>query len=74
MVDEAHCHQPTVKRLVLESNPGQEVGRQAPDAAPDTSQASDQRMPPRVYGAAFLLRAARARGRNLRSPRITYST
>jgi hypothetical protein len=28
----------------------------------------------RIYGAAFLLRAAKARGRNFRSPRITYST
>ena len=36
--------------------------------------ASDRRMLSRVYGEAFLLRAARARGRNLRSPRITYST
>jgi hypothetical protein len=36
--------------------------------------ASDKRMVSRVYGAAFLLRAARARARNLRSPRFTYST
>jgi hypothetical protein len=36
--------------------------------------ASDKRLLSRVYGAAFLLRAARARGRNLRSPRIKYST
>jgi 2-keto-4-pentenoate hydratase len=27
-----------------------------------------------AYGADFLLRAAKARGRNLRSPRITYTT
>ena len=36
--------------------------------------ASDKRVLSQVYGAPFLLRAARARGRNLRSPRITYST
>jgi hypothetical protein len=36
--------------------------------------ASDKRMVSRVYGAAFLLRARRVRGRNLRSPRITCST
>ncbi len=36
--------------------------------------ASDKRMRSRVYGTAFLVRAARARGRSLRSPRITYST
>jgi hypothetical protein len=33
--------------------------------------ASDKRMVSRVYRGAFLPRAARARGRNLRSPRIT---
>jgi hypothetical protein len=36
--------------------------------------AFDKRMLSQVYGAPFLLRAVRARGRNLRSPRITYST
>ena len=40
----------------------------------ETKWASDKRMLSRCYGAPFLLRAARARGRNLRSPRITYST
>jgi hypothetical protein len=34
---------------------------------------ADRRTLSLVYGAAFLLRAARARGRNLRSPRTTYN-
>ena len=37
----------------------------------EAMRASNKRMLSQVYGAAFLLRFAKARGRNLRSPRIT---
>jgi hypothetical protein len=48
--------------------------KETPVAHVDAKWASDKRLLSRVYGAVFLLRAARACGRNLRSPRITYST
>jgi hypothetical protein len=48
--------------------------KENPEAHVGSEISSDRRMLSRVYGEAFLLRATRARTRNLRSPRITYST
>jgi len=47
--------------------------KENPEAHVSSEISSNQQMFSRVYGEAFLLRAARARSRNLRSPRITYS-
>jgi hypothetical protein len=50
------------------------LARLQPVAPRDSRMRALRRMSSPVYDADFLLRAAKVRGRNLRSPHITYTT